>query len=193
MGKLENITEEDLGRADELYTGRIELEKTVTFQGCRGATFMLRGSTMQKIDELETAIRNSLTILKILDGDNRFLPGGGATETHIANELKDYAKAFASREQIAIESFADALMDIPRCLSENYGLNPTDILLELRNYQAEGFSSYGVAEQSCNEMVCLEPIKIKRSVIRRAYEVSSLMLRIDELLISKEIPKFHKQ
>ena len=33
----------------------------------------------------------------------------------------------------------------------------------------------------------------KASVIRRANEVSALMLRIDELLISKEIPKFHKK
>ena len=193
VGKLEDLTEEDLGNADELYTGRIELEKTVTFQGCKGATFMLRGSTPQTIDELETAIRNSLTILKIMSEDNRVLPGGGAAETHIAQELKQYAKSFASREQIAIESFGNALMDIPRCLAENYGLNPTDTLLELKSHHAEGFSNYGVAEQRCGEMVCLEPIKVKRSVIRRAYEVSSLMLRIDELLISKEIPKFHKK
>ena len=154
---------------------------------------MLRGSTAQAIDELETAIRNSLTILKIFDLDNRVLPGGGATETHLSNELKNYAKGFASREQIAIESFADALMDIPMCLAENYGLNATDTLIELRNHHAEGLSSYGVDEKSCSEMVCLEPIKVKRSIIRRAYEVSSLMLRIDELLISKEIPKFHKK
>ncbi len=193
MGKLENITEEDLGIADELYTGRIELEKTVTIQGCNGATFLLRGSTAQAIDELETAIRNSLTVLKIFDLDSRVLPGGGAIETYLSNELKNYAKSFASREQVAIESFAAALMDIPKCLAENYGLNPIDTLLELRNRHAEGLSDYGIDEKSCSEMVCLEPIKVKRSIIRRAYEVSSLMLRIDELLISKEIPKFHKK
>jgi len=193
VGKLEDVTVEDLGTADELYTDRIELEKTVTFQGCKGTTFMLRGNTTQTIDELETAIRNSLTLLKVLDEDDRVLPGNGATEVHIAEELKHYATCFASREQIAIESFSDALMDIPTCLAENYGLTPTDILPELRKRHAEGLSNYGVAEQKCSETVCLEPIKVKRSVIRRAYEVSSMMLRIDELLISKEIPKFHKK
>jgi len=193
VGKLENLTEEDLGKADELYVDRIELEKTVTFQGCKGATFMLRGSTPQTIDELETSIRNSITILKILADDNRILPGGGATETTMAKELKQYAKNFANREQIVIESFADALMSIPACLAENYGLNPIDTLLELKQYHAEGQSNFGVSENNCSEMVCLEPIKVKRSVIRRAYEVASLMLRIDELLISKEIPKFHKK
>jgi chaperonin GroEL (HSP60 family) len=148
---------------------------------------------MQTIDELETAIRNSLITLKISEDDNRVLPGGGAAETHMAQELKQYAKVFANREQIAIESFGAALMDIPRCLAENYGLNPTDIILELKNNHANGLSSYGITEKNCSERVCLEPIKVKRSLIRRANEVSSLMLRIDELLISKEIPKFHKK
>ncbi len=102
---------------------------------------MLRGSTTQTIDELETAIRNSLTLLKILSDDSRVLPGGGAVETHIAQELKQYAKNFASREQIAIESFGDALIDIPTCLAENYGLNPIDVMLELKSYHADGLSN----------------------------------------------------
>lgn len=193
VSKLNDITEEDLGMANELYTGKTEFEKTVTFQGCAGSTFILRGSTSQTIDELETAIQNSLTVLKILEDDSGVLPGGGATETHIAEELKQYAKGFAGREQVVIEAFGNALMDIPRCLAENYGLNATDTLIELRHGHANGFFNYGVAEQSCGEMMCQEPVKVKRSVIRRAYEVSSLMLRIDELLISKEIPKFHKK
>ena len=193
VAKLNDITQEDLGIADELYTGSIELEKTVTFKGCKGATFMLRGSTSQTIDELETAIRNSLTVLKILGDDIRVLPGGGASESHIAEELKQYAKSFASREQIVIEAFGNALLDIPRCLAENYGLNPTDVLIELKHHHAEGFNKCGINEQGSGELVCKEPLKVKRSVIRRAYEVSTMMLRIDELIISKEIPKFHKK
>ena len=193
VAKLSDINEEDLGIAEELRTDKIELEKTVTFRGCRGATFMLRGSTSQTIDELETAIRSSLTVLKILEDDRRVLPGGGAAETHIAEELKQYAKSFAGREQVVIEAFGNALMDVPKCLAENYGLSATDALIDLKYHHAQGLSNYGVNEQSCGEVVCQEPLKVKRSVIRRAYEVSSLMLRIDELLISKEIPKFHKK
>ncbi len=193
VGKLSSLTAEDVGIADELYTDRIELEKTVTIKGCKGATFLLRGITPQAMDEIENAIRNSLTILKVLGDDRRVLPGGGAIEAQLSQELKNYAKGFASREQIAIEAFSDALTDIPRCLAENHGLNPIDILAELKKHHAEEQSNYGVAEQGCSSMVCMEPLRVKRSVIRRAYEVSSMMLRIDELLISKEIPKFHKK
>jgi len=193
VGQLSKLVEEDLGVAEELYTGKIELEKTVTIQGCRGATFMLRGSEPQAIDELETAIRNSLVVLKIMDGDGRVLVGGGAAEAQIAEELKSFAMGFPSKEQVAIESFGAALMEIPRCLAENYGLNPTDVLLQLKNQHANGLACSGVGENGRGEMVCLEPARVKRSVIRRANEVSALMLRIDELMISKEIAKFHKK
>jgi chaperonin GroEL (HSP60 family) len=193
VGQLGELTEEDLGSADGLYTDTLELEKTVTFYGCKGATFLLRGNIPQTIDELETAIINSMTVLKVIGDDNRVLPGGGATEAHLAQELKSYAKQFSSKEQVAIEAFGAALMDIPRCLAENYGLNPTDTVLQLKQHHAEGLNSCGINQQGCFEGVCLEPVRIKRSIIRRAYEVSSLMLRIDELLISKEIPKFHKK
>ena len=193
IGNLEELTNEDIGAAKEAFTGKIELEKTVTFQGCSGATFLLRGNIIQSIDELETAIRNSLTVLNLIEGDNRVLPGGGAVEAHIAQELKRYSRTFSSREQIVIEAFANALMDIPRCLAENCGLNPTDTIIKLKQHHVDGFCNYGVNGQGCEDNVCSEPIKVKRSIIRRAFEVSSLMLRIDELLISKEIAKFHKK
>jgi archaeal chaperonin len=193
VGNLGELTKEDIGSADALSTGKIELEKTVTFEGCRSATFMLRGNTPQTIDELEIAIKNSFTVLKLISDDGRVLPGAGAVEAQIAQELKNYSKEYGSREQVIIDSYASALMDVPRCLAENYGLNPIDTLLELRKRHADGFCNYGINKIGCVEMVCQEPLKIKRSIIRRAYEISMFMLRIDELLISKEIPKFHKQ
>ena len=193
VGNLSELTEEDIGFADSLSTGKIELEKTVTIEGCKGATFMLRGNTAQTMDELETAIKNSFVLLKLAGDDGRTLPGAGAVEAQIAEELKSYAIEFANREQIVIEAYVAAIMDIPRCLAENYGLNSTDALLELKKRHTDGFCSFGIDEQSCCDMVCQEPLKVKRSALRRAYEVSTFMLRIDELLISKEIPKFHKK
>lgn len=193
VGQIDELSEADLGFADELFTGQVGLEKTVTIQGCNGATFFLRASTPQKIDELETAIRSSLTILKLMNNDSRVLPGAGAIETEIARGLKDYAKSFSSREQMAVEFFADALMEIPKCLATNYGLNPQDLIPELKSHHEFGASRCGLAEHGCEDDVCFEPFRVKRAIIRRAYEVSALMLRIDELLISNEIAKFHKK
>jgi len=193
VGNLQELTKKDIGYADELYTGKIELEKTTTLKGCKSATFLLRGNISQEIDELETAIKNSLTVLKSGAEDARMLPGGGAIEMQIAQELRSYAKTFGGREQVAIDAYANALLEVPRALAENYGLNATDTMLELKQRHADGDLNCGVSDHSCTDWVCIEPIKTARSLIRRAYEVSSLMLRIDSLLISKEIPKFHKK
>lgn len=193
VGSLKELTKEDVGVARELYTGKIELEKITTIQGCKAATFLLRGNIPQEIDELEDVIKNSLTVLRLVATDSRMLPGGGAIEAQISQELKSYAKTFGGREQIAIEAYANAILDVPRALAENYGLNTTDTMLELKRRQAEGDLSCGVSAHSCKDWVCVEPLKMVRALVRRAYEVSSLMLRIDSLLISKEIPKFHKK
>ncbi len=193
VGNLKDLTAADIGRAEELYPGKVGLENTTTFDGCGGATFLLRGNVPQVIDELEAAIRNGFTALKVAEGDGRVVAGGGAVEAHVAHELGGYAKSFASREQVVIDAYSSALLDVPRCLAQNYGLNATDTILELKTRHAAGGCNFGVCEDSCKEWVCAEPLKVKRSILRRACEVSALMLRIDQLLISKEIPKFHKK
>jgi chaperonin GroEL (HSP60 family) len=193
IADLKELTEGDIGFADQLITDKIELENIVTLSGCKSATVLLRGNIPQVIDELETAIKNSLTTLKIIDADKRILPGGGATEVQLAEQLHAYAKSLSGREQVVVDAYASALMDIPRCLAENYGLNVTDMMLELRNRHSQEENSVGICEEGCQRWVSIEPLKIKRSIIRRACEVSLLMLRIDELLMSKEIPKFHKK
>jgi chaperonin GroEL (HSP60 family) len=190
---LKDLSETDIGSAEGLSTDKIELENIVTFSGCNCATVLLRGNVPQAIDELEVAIKNSLTTLKILKDDNRVIAGSGATEMQLAQQLQSYAKSLNGREQIVVDAYASALMDIPRCLAENYGLNATDSILQLRNRHSYGENSVGVCEEGCQNWVSMEPLKIKRSIVRRACEVALLMLRIDELLISKEIPKFHKK
>lgn len=193
VSNLKDLTEEDVGNATELESGKIELENITTFRGCRGATFLLRGNIPQVIDELETAIKNGFIAMKNFNDDNRVVVGAGAVEAELARQLQDYARSFDDREQIVIEAYASALLDVPRCLAENYGLNPTDAILELRRRHSEGNLNAGISEAGVDGCVCMEPLKVKQSVLRRACEVSQLMLKIDELIISKEIPKFHKK
>ncbi len=192
VANARELRESDLGAADRLEISKIGLEKLVTFEGCNAATFILRGNMSQTLDELESLIKRSVTVLKVAAQDNRVLPGGGATEMKIARELKNYSKAFPSKEQLAIEGFADVLVDIPRCLAENNGLNPVDSIVELRKCRANGQDSMGIGISGCCENVCFELAKVKSSVVRRAYEVAALMLKIDEQIMSKEIAKFHK-
>ncbi len=193
VGYLGDIEENDLGMAEKLETDKIGLEKTVTVSGCNFATFLIRGSNGQTLDELELLIGNSLSILRAAMDSGKTIAGGGATEFEVAGELKYFALQLPGREQLAAIGFSEALMEVPRCLAANNGLNPDDALLQLGKFHREGFSDFGLgADGSCRE-VCVEVSEAKCAAVRRAFEVASLMLRIDEQITAKEIPKFHKQ
>jgi chaperonin GroEL (HSP60 family) len=125
-------------------------------------------------------IHNSLIILQLANERGKTVPGGGATEMHLAQELLIFAKQFQGRGQLAIDDFADALMRIPRCLALNNGLNVDDILGELRKLHAEGLTEAGVGPVNCKNNVCIELSEVKSSIIKRAFEVALLMLRIDD-------------
>lgn len=193
VGSLADLSECDIGKAEKLEILKIGLEKTVSLTGCDGVTFLLSGSTQQALDEFESLIHRSLSVLQLANEGGKTVPGGGATEMHLAQELRIFAKQFQGREQLAIDDFADALMEIPRCLALNNGLNVNDILSELRKLHAEGSNEAGVGPVNCENKVCIELSEVKSSIIKRAYEVALLMLRIDEQITWKELAKFHKK
>src|SRR5437899_10465561 len=62
----------------------------------------------------------------------------------IALALRDFASTVGGREQMAIEAFADAVEVIPRTLAENAGLDPIDILIELRQQHKKGKKTAGI-------------------------------------------------
>jgi chaperonin GroEL (HSP60 family) len=193
VSNLVDLTKSDVGAAEKLETERIGLEKIVTLN-CPGyATFILRGSTLQALNELELVIQNGLTLLQTARRNRNAVAGGGATEIHVARQLGDFAKQFSGREQLTVEGFAQALMEIPRCLAVNNGFHADDVLAQLGKFHAEGFADYGVGVDGCGSGVCVELAEVKKSMIRRAFEVASLLLRIDEQVVSKETLKFHKK
>ena len=192
VGPLSDLKASDLGAAEKLETDKIGLEKTVTLTGCDFSTFLIRGSNPQALDELELSIGNSLSLLGNATGSGKVVAGGGAIETQIARELKRFALQFPGREQLAVNAFAQAILELPKSLAANNGLDADAAVRELGKLHAEGFSDFGVGLDGCRGNVCLEVAEAKAAAVQRAFEVATLMLRIDEQITAKEIPKFHK-
>ena len=193
VANLADLHDAEIGTAERLETEKLSTDEIVILTVPEFATFLLRGSTTQAFDELELLMQKSLTLVKTATENPNMLPSCGATEMRIALDLRELAVTFNGRQQLAVEDFAEALMEIPRCLAENNGANPDDVLAELGKFQAEGFTNYGIcADGSCGT-VFPEPSQVKVSVIKRAYEFVSLMLRVDEQITRKEVVKFHKK
>ena len=94
---------------------------------------LIRAGLERMVDEAERAMTDSLSVVSDVIENNKIVPGGGAVEIEIAKELRKYATKVGGREQLAVEAFADAVEVIPRTLAENAGLEPIDILVELRS------------------------------------------------------------
>jgi chaperonin GroEL (HSP60 family) len=193
VSNLAELKESDVGKAEGLETEKINLENIAILTGCDFATFIIRGSNPQILDEFELLLKNSLILLKTIHSSAKIVAGGGAIEVEIARQLKQFALNFSGKEQLAILSFADALLEIPRCIAANDGLMPDDTLALLGKLHSDGFIDAGICSDGSCGRVCSELSEVKNSVYQRAFETTSLMLRIDEQVVGKEIPKFHKK
>ncbi len=186
----------DLGIARKLEVDKIKPDDIVILHCDGGATLLLRGSSPELVQELEKTVRRALLILKHSRSNPKAVPGGGAILVELASHLRRYALTLEGREQFVIGSFADALEKIPECLSRNYGLDPIDMMIQLRNHHSNGQQAMGVGENGCMDMYeanVIELASVNKANIHRAFELVSLLLRIDDCFYVKDIPKFHKQ
>lgn len=196
VANVDQLKREDLGTAKRLEVGKMKPDDIVTLHCDNAATLLLRGSTPELLVELEKTVKRALLILKHARASPAVLPGGGAMFVELALRLRRFALTFEGRDQFVIGSFADALEKVPECLSRNYGLDPIDMIIQLRNHHSNERMAMGVGEQGCLDMYeknIIELGMVGRANIHRAYELVSLLLRIDDCFYVKDIPKFHKQ
>ena len=97
---------------------------------------MIRGGSDHVVDEAERSFHDALCVVRNAIEDRKIVAGGGAPEAETAKQLRDYALKVGGREQLAIEAYAEALEAIPLTIAENSGLDPIDIMVELRSKHA---------------------------------------------------------
>jgi T-complex protein 1 subunit delta len=72
------------------------------------------------------------------------IAGGGAPEIHLSRLLTQHAQTLKGKESYCFQAFAEALEIIPTTLAENAGLNPIQIVTELRNRHSLGERTAGI-------------------------------------------------
>ena len=194
--KVEDLTPEALGSAELVEERKIADEKMVFVEGCpnpRAVSILIRGGLEKAVDEAERSLIDALSVVADVLEDPYILPGGGAPEAEIAKELRKYAPQVGGREQLAIEAYANAVESIPRTLAENSGLDPIDILAELRSvHEREDGWKYGVEvfEGKVADMLekgVVEPLVVKEQALKSATEAAALILRIDDVIAASKL------
>ena len=168
-------------------------EDTLTYvRGCenpKALTILIHGGTEHVIDEIERAIKDGLGVVASSLKTGLVVPGGGAIEIELARRLRHFARSLTGREQLAVEEFASALEFIPTTLAENAGIDPIDVLTELRSKHDSGEQNAGLnlfinKVDDVLKARIIEPYKIKSQAINSASEVAIMILRIDDVIAS---------
>jgi len=192
VSNLSELTPFELGDAESVEEVK-HGEDTLTYvQGCRNPkamTILIHGGTEHVIDEIERALKDGLGDVICSLKSGLVVPGGGAVEMELAKRLREFSQGLSGREQLAVEEFASSLEFIPATLAENAGIDPIDILTELKSRHDAGERNAGIdlfTNRVCNvlESKIIEPLKIKTQAISSASEVAIMILRIDDVIAS---------
>lgn len=191
--KLDDLKADDLGVADLVEEKKIADDRMTFVTGCKNpkaVSVLIRGGTEHVVDEIDRSLNDAISVVSVAFEDGKLVTGGGSTAVELALKLRDYAASIGGREQIAIDAFASAMEVVPTALSENAGLDPIDVLIELRQAHKSGkkFAGINVFSGKVVDMKkekVLEPIRVGRQAISSATDAAVMILRIDDVIASK--------
>ncbi|MEM2889912.1 MAG: thermosome subunit beta [Candidatus Hadarchaeum sp.] len=195
---LKDLTANDLGYAKLVEERKVAGDEMIFVEGCRdpkAVSLLVRGGTEHVVDEVERAVHDGICVISAAIEDGKILPGGGAPEIEVARRLREYAETVGGREALAINAFADAIEIVPRTLAENAGLDPIDILVQLRaEHGKSGNKNVGLDVISGKvtdtlKLGIVEPLRVKTQAIKSASEAAEMILRIDDVIAAGKLEK----
>ena len=189
---LEGLSKSDLGFAELVEERKMGDDKMTFIEGCknpRSVSILIRGSDKRFLEEAERSVHDALCVVRDVVQAPKIVAGGGAPEMEVARALRAYAQTLPGREQLAVRSFGEAMEIVPLTLGENAGLDPVDLLLELRTRHEKGEKWAGVDVfegkiKDMRELEVYEPLAVKKQTIKSANEAATMILRVDDVIAS---------
>ncbi|MBE6514149.1 MAG: TCP-1/cpn60 chaperonin family protein [Candidatus Methanomethylophilaceae archaeon] len=196
INKIAEMEAADLGFAETVELRKVEDEEMTFITGCKDpktVSVLVRGGTNHVADEVERSLVDAWSVVKVAIEDGLMVTGGGSTAMEIAMQLRDYAASVGGRKQIAIEAYASAMEIIPSTLAENAGLDPIDIVIEMRKQHKAGKKYAGLNPftgkvEDMMKLNVIEPHRIGKQAINSATDAAVMILRIDDVIASKASP-----
>lgn len=190
VSNLDSITADDLGYAALVEERKIGDDKMTFIEGCKhpkAVTILIRGGTQRIVDEAERSLHDALCVVRDIVQEPKVVAGGGSPELEVSRAMKKYAETLPGREQLAVTAFAEALESVPTTLTENAGLDPIDMLSDLRSRHEKGETWAGIEvnagkAQDMSKANVIEPLSVKKQIIKSATEASTMILKIDDVI-----------
>merc|ERR1712226_849306 len=188
-----------LGSCDLIEQLSIGDEVVLKFSGVpigEACSIVIRGATEQIINEAERSLHDALCVMASTVKETKTTFGGGCSEMLMANAVAEEAAVTAGKEARAMESFANALRNMPAIIAENGGYDSAQLVSELRALHKKGNKLAGLdMYKGCvgdmSELGITESLSVKRQVLMSASEAAEMILRVDDIL--KAAPRKRQQ
>ena len=206
IADIDSFTEDKLGTAELVeevsYLGsrytKVSGVKHSNPNAPRTVSIVARGANPLILDEAERSLHDAMCVIRCLVKKRALLPGGGAPEMAVSTQLAQMSMTANYPDSICFKAFADALEIIPVTLAENAGLNSIKVVTELRARQAKGETNVGVSIKRGGVGVMggenksagsgegvMQPLLVSTSAIELASETVKMILRIDDIALSR--------
>ncbi len=190
VSNIKELSANDLGKAGIVEESKVGDESMTYVKKCKNpksVTMLVRGGTEHVVDEVKRAVEDAIGDVIAAITEGKVVAGAGAPEMELFKGLNKYAQSLSGREQLAVQAFANAMDVIPRTLAENAGLDPIDVLTDLKAQHDKGSKWSGINVFTGKPMDAwknsvIEPLKIKTQAISSAAEVAVMILRIDDVI-----------
>lgn len=197
----EAVDSKFLGECEKVYETKLGDWDFTMFEGfkqTRAQTIVIRGANDFMLDEIDRSLHDSLCVIKRVLESSAVVAGGGAVEAALSIYLDDFARTLASREQMAIAEFSEALLVIPKILTTNAAKDATDLLAKLRVFHHAAQSSDDASKKDLkysgldlingkirNNYLAgvVEPAMSKIKSLKFATEAAITILRIDDSIV----------
>ena len=196
VSNLDGIGKDDIGFAGLVEVRKIGDDDMTFVMDCKNpkaVSILVRGGSEHVVDEIDRNLDDAIGVVSLVIRDGKIVTGGGAAEIELALKLRKFAPRIGGREQMAIESFAQAIEVVPSTLAENAGLDVIDTLMGLRKAHTQkgrnphaGLDAYTGKVVNMRSRNVVEPLRVKTQALSSATDVATMILRIDDVIASKQ-------
>ncbi|KAH6562044.1 hypothetical protein BASA60_011255 [Batrachochytrium salamandrivorans] len=152
----------------------------------KSVTLLLTGPNSHTIGQVNDAVRDGLRAVKNAIEDEHLVPGAGAFQIGLHAHLMKFKESVKGRSKMGVQTFAEAMLIIPKVLAQNGGFDSQDVIVSLQEEYAQGHA-VGV-DLTTGET--LDPVaegiwdnyRVHRQMLNSCSVIASNFLLVDEMM-----------
>ena len=198
---IEKISPHELGYARKIYEKTVGGDPMVFVEGKspKSVTILLRANSKRYLDELHRNILNAFHVLQNFIENPFVVCGAGSVEGLLSQKIKEQSVTIDGKEQLAVDKFADSILEIPLTLARNVGMDVLDTKTRLQAKFANSNGKtkwYGINSETRNisdmsSSKIIETVAVKQQIFKTAVEATNLILSVNDVFMKNIIDNTH--